>query len=425
MSSHQVQLLFADLSLIVIVARVLGRVLARFGQPAVIGEIVGGILLGPTVLGGAVDDVFPVAVRPLLTGMADVGVALFMFTVGLEIESRHLRGRSWLTTGSALGSTLVPFSLGVALALYLLHNHPSDRHGVFIVFVGLSVSVTAFPVLARILTDRGLSRTPLGGIALASAAVVDVIAWTGLAGVQAVAADDGKHWKLLLAIPYVLVIVFVVRPVLRWLVGNGTPWRPQHPSAVVVVMVGILLSAAATEAMGLHFIFGAFIFGLATPKGAAVHAFHTEITDHVGRISGLLLPIYFMVAGLGVDLRHLNATQLGELGVILLVAMVGKFGGTYIAARMLKLPARPACALAALMNTRGLTELVILGVGKQLGLLDGNLYSLMVVMAVVTTMMTGPLLNRIYHRPVVVPEAVPVRVREAEAGTGAQKVPTH
>jgi Kef-type K+ transport system membrane component KefB len=415
MSSHEVQMLFADLALIVIVARVLGRVVARFGQPAVIGEILGGILLGPTVLGGAVGSVFPDGVRPLLTGMADVGVALFMFTVGLEIESRHLRGRSWLTTGSALGSTLVPFCLGIAMAFYLLDNHPTDRHGVFIVFVGLSVSVTAFPVLARILTDRGLSRTALGGIALASAAVVDVIAWTGLAGVQAVAADDGNHWKLFLAIPYGLAVVFVVRPLLRRLVGDGTPMRPQHPSAVVVVLVGILLSAAATEAMGLHFIFGGFIFGLVTPKGAAVHAFHAEITDHVGRISGLLLPVYFMVAGLGVDLRHFGVTQAGELGVILLVAMVGKFGGTYAAARLLKLPARPAAALAALMNTRGLTELVILGVGKQLGLLDGPLYSLMVVMAVVTTMMTGPLLTRIYHRPVEVPEPSPrARYRDAE-----------
>lgn len=415
MSSHEVQMLFADLALIVIVARVLGRIVARFGQPAVIGEILGGILLGPTVLGGAVDSVFPAGVRPLLTGMADVGVALFMFTVGLEIESRHLRGRSWLTTGSALGSTLVPFCLGIAMAFYLLDRHPTGRHGVFIVFVGLSVSVTAFPVLARILTDRGLSRTALGGIALASAAVVDVIAWTGLAGVQAVAADDGHHWKLALAVPYGLAVVLLVRPLLRRLVGDGTPMRPQHPSAVVVVLVGILLSAAATEAMGLHFIFGAFILGLVTPKGAAVHAFHTEITDHVGRISGLLLPVYFMVAGLGVDLRHFGVAQAGELGVILLVAMVGKFGGTYAAARLLKLPARPAAALAALMNTRGLTELVILGVGKQLGLLDGPLYSLMVVMAVVTTMMTGPLLTRIYHRPVVVPEPAPrTRYRDAE-----------
>ncbi|WUH89150.1 cation:proton antiporter [Streptomyces sp. NBC_00433] len=397
-----------------IVARLVGRVVARFGQPAVIGEILGGILLGPTLLGGAVDTLFPVGVRPLLSGMADVGVALFMFTVGLEIEGRHLRGRGWLTAGTALGSMLVPFSLGIGMAFYLLHNHPTDRHGTFIVFIGLSVSVTAFPVLARILTDRGLSRTTLGGIALATAAMVDVLAWTGLAGVQAVASEGGHHWRLILAIPYLLVVILVVRPVLSWLVGNGTTLRPQNPNAVLVVLVGILLSAAATEAMGLHFIFGAFIFGLVTPKGTAVHAFHTEITDHIGRISGLLLPVYFMVAGLGVNLRHFGATQAGELGVILLVAMVGKFGGTYVAARLLKLPPRPACALAALMNTRGLTELVILGVGKQLGLLDGPLYSLMVVMAVVTTMMTGPLLNRIYHRPVVVPETPSVHLPEAQ-----------
>ncbi|WP_333767077.1 cation:proton antiporter domain-containing protein [Streptomyces sp. IBSBF 2435] len=413
MSSHQVQLLFADLALIMLVARGLGWVAARFGQPVVIGEIVGGILLGPTILGGAVDSLFPTGVRPLLTGMADVGVALFMFTVGLEIEARHLRGRGWLTSGTALGSMLVPFSLGIGLAYYLLHDHANHRHGTFIVFIGLSVSVTAFPVLARILADRGLSRTALGGIALAAAALVDVLAWTGLAGVQAVAADGGQHWRLVLAFPYLLVIVFVIRPLLRWLVGNGTVTRPQNPSAVLVVLVGILLSAAATEAMGLHFIFGAFIFGLVTPKGEAVQAFHVEITDHITRISGLLLPVYFVVAGLGVDLRHFGGTQASELGVILAVAIAGKFGGTYLTARLLRLPSRPACALAALMNTRGLTELVILGVGKQLGLLDGPLYSLMVVMAVVTTMMTGPLLNLIYRVPVEVPPAPGAGRREA------------
>lgn len=416
MSTHQVQLLFVDLALIVAVARLLGRAATRFGQPAVIGEVVGGILLGPTLLGGAVDTLFPAGVRPLLTGMADVGVALFMFTVGLEIESRHLRGRGRLTAGTALGSMLVPFTLGVGLAFYLLRDHPTDRHGAFVVFTGLSVSVTAFPVLARILTDRGLSRTALGGIALATAAAVDVLAWTGLAGVQAFAAGGGDHWRLFLAVPYLLAVVLVVRPLLRRLVGDGTPARPQSPNAVLVVLVGTLLSAAATEAMGLHFIFGAFALGLAAPKGAAVQAFHTEITDHVTRISGLLLPVYFVVAGLGVDLRHFGARQAAQLAVILLVAVAGKFGGTYLAARLLGLPGRPSAALAALMNTRGLTELVILGVGRRLGLLDGPLYSLMVVMAVVTTMMTGPLLNRIYHRPVEIPEP---GVRES----GGEKVP--
>lgn len=413
MTSHQVQLLFLDLAIILSLAHLMAGLAVRLGQPAVIGEIVGGILLGPTLLGGFVDSVFPAAVRPLLTGTANLGVAFFMFTVGLEIEGRHLRHRGRLTSAVALGSTLVPFFLGMLMALFVLGGHSDGRRATFVVFVGLSVSVTAFPVLARILTDLGLSGTALGGIALASAALVDVVAWTGLAGVQAVAAG-GDHWRLLLAVPYVLCVVFVVRPLLDLLVLDGRRRGRPGPHVVIAVLVGVLLSAAATEAMGLHFIFGAFIFGLVVPKGPSTRAFQAEITDHVGRITALLLPVYFMVAGLGVDLRGFGPTQVGELAVIMLVAMAGKFGGTYLAGRLLHLRPRPASALAALMNTRGLTELVILGVGRQLGLLDGSLYSLMVVMAVLTTGMTGPLLMWIYRRPVVVPSAPGVRRTEAE-----------
>jgi Kef-type K+ transport system membrane component KefB/uncharacterized protein YbdZ (MbtH family) len=397
MSSQQLQLLFLDLALITVLARGLGLLARRCGQPPVIGEILGGILLGPTVLGGAVHLLFPAGVRSVLTGVADVGLALFMFTVGSQVEGSHLRGRGRVTTGAALGSTLVPFGLGVLMALFLMRHDTTGRHGPFLVFVGLSVSVTAFPVLARILTDRNLDRTALGNVALATAAVVDVLAWVGLAGVQA-AAMGGDQWRLILLVPYLLVVTFVVRPVLRRWVGGGPGDRRPGKGVVAAVVVGILLSATATEAMGLHFIFGAFIFGLVVPKGAGAQGFHAEVTDNIGRLTVLLLPAYFVVAGLGVDLRGFGFTGLGELAMILLVAVAGKVGGTYAATRLLRLPARPAAALAVLMNTRGLTELVILGVGRQLGLLDGPLYSLMVVMAVVTTTMTGPLLALIFRR---------------------------
>lgn len=405
MTSHQVQLLFIDLGLILLLARGFGYLAARFNQPAVVGEILAGVLLGPTLFNGTISEVlFPDDIRPLLTGMADLGVALFMFAVGLELDGATLRGRSRVTGGAIVGSTVAPFLLGIGLAFYLLRSHETRNTAAFVVFIGLAVSVTAFPVLARILTERGLSRTTLGGIALATAASVDVVAWTALAAVQAAAGGggSGEHWRVALSVPYVLLMLLAVRPLLRAAFvknGEAVPFAPWH---LAMVLIGVLLSAAATEAMGMHFIFGAFLFGTVMPREKTT-VLRTEIQDRTGQVTSLLLPVYFVVAGLKVDLGSLRTGELLELGVILLVAVVGKFGGTYLGARTQGLPARPATALGVLMNTRGLTELVILGIGLQLGLLDTSLYSLMVVMAVVTTAMTGPLLSRIYTKPVEVP----------------------
>ncbi|MEU9065954.1 cation:proton antiporter [Streptomyces sp. NPDC048306] len=398
MTSHQVTLLFLDVALILMLARSLGTLAARIGQPPVVGEILGGILLGPTLFGTLLSDhLFTADVRPLLTALADIGVVLFMFVVGFELEHRALRGRTRVSAGAALGSTLVPFGLGVALAFYLLGGHDTDQRAAFVVFVGLAVSVTAFPVLARILADRGLSRTEVGALALAAAALVDVVAWTALAAVQAVVGGADDYWRAALLLPFTGLLV-VLRPLLRRLFtnsdGESRPFAAHH---VASVLTGALLCAAATEAMGMHYIFGAFLFGVVLPR-ESIGPLRDELCDRTGQVASLFLPVYFVVAGLNVDLRGLGADEILEFAAIALVAVGGKFGGTYVGARSQGLPARGAATLAALLNTRGLTELIILGVGMELGLLDAQLYSLMILMALATTAMTGPLLSVIDGR---------------------------
>ena len=428
MTSHQIQLLFADLALILVLGRALGMVGARLGQPPVVGEILAGVALGPTLFHGAVATrLFPHDIRPLLTGMADVGVALFMFCVGLELEFGALRGRGPNVVRAAAGSTLIPFVLGVAAAPLILHGHITRNHAAAVVFVGLSVSVTAFPVLARILSDRGLTTTPIGGMALSTAAIVDVAAWVALAVVQAVVAGSGGAWRVSLMIPFVAAMPLVVRPALRVLLGalqrsgegGGREGTPSQMSFLLIV-IGALLSGAATEAMGMHFIFGAFLFGTAVPRSLGEPVLQ-GLRERSVQVTSVLLPVYFVVAGFSVDLSRLSVADLLRFGVIMAIAVGGKMGGTYAGARYRGLPPRGASALAVLMNTRGLTELVILGVGLQLGLLDGPLYSLMVAMAVATTVMTGPLLSRFHHGPVLAPEPPgrPNRVEELRPA-GAQ-----
>ncbi|MFI9804309.1 cation:proton antiporter [Streptomyces sp. NPDC052301] len=418
MTSHQVALFLFDLALILVLAQGLGHLASKIGQPPVVGEILAGVVLGPTLLDGKVSrTLFPADIQPLLGALANVGVALFMFGVGLEIERQVLRGRGRIAAAAGLGSTAVPFLLGIGLGYFLLTRHDPDKKAAFVVFIGLAVSVTAFPVLARILTDRKLAKTPLGGLALATAAIVDIVAWTALAGVQASLGAGGGAWRVALMVPFALALVFVVRPWLKRRLRRDDGRSARTPWWSAQMLIGALLCGAATEAMGMHYIFGAFLFGVVVPNDRA-ERLRGDLVQHTRTVTSVLLPVYFVVAGLKVDLRGFGWAQTAELGAVMVVAVAGKFGGTYLAARLTGLPGRPSAALAALMNTRGLTELVILGVGLQAGLLDGDLYSLLVVMALVTTAMTGPLLIRTYAKPVVVPEPAP---REPVAAVTRQK----
>jgi Kef-type K+ transport system membrane component KefB len=402
-------LLIVDLAVIVVVARLLGALARRVGQPAVIGEILGGILLGPTLFGGAITRaLFPSDVRPALSTLATIGVCIFMFGVGLELDRSLLRGQGGIVGTVSLGAIVVPFLFGALLALYLIRHHPTEHRWGFILFLGTAMSVTAFPVLARILTDRGLLHTPIGGLALACAAVDDVLAWSALAVVAALSVDAGPDaWRVLLVVPFAALLLGAVRPLLAWLADRtGASGRIGAAAALVIVAAGLLLSAEATEWMGLHAIFGAFLFGVSMPRrGAAV--VRERVLPGIEKVTSiLLLPVFFMVAGLRVNLSTVDGIAVAELALILLVAVGGKLGGAFAGARASRVSTRHSAVLAILMNTRGLTELIVLTVGLQFGVLDAGLYSLMVVMALVTTAMTGALLPLVYPADLVRREAV-------------------
>ncbi|BCJ50275.1 hypothetical protein Asp14428_17500 [Actinoplanes sp. NBRC 14428] len=397
MTTGQTTTLLVALAVIVLLSYAAGAVARRLGQPPVIGEVTLGVLLGPTLLHGAISDaVFPTDIRPFLGALANIGVALFMFTVGAELDAMLLRGRKLVTGTVASGSIALPFALGSVLALHLFDDHPTGNRTAFMLFMGAAMSVTAFPVLARILTDRGMSRTWLGNVALACASIDDVLAWTLLAVVVAIAGEGaGSQWLLLLFVPYVTIMVTAVRAGLHRLLSCPRVLRSRQPVPLVITLVGLLLSAAFTEWIGLHFIFGAFLFGAIMPRAAG-----DPVSARISHLNGiLLLPIFFIVAGLKVNLSGMTGADVVDLGLILTVAIGGKFLGAFAGARLNGMRARPAAALAVLMNTRGLTELIILTVGLQLGVLDGRLYSSMVIMALVTTALTGPLLQLLYPTP--------------------------
>lgn len=400
MTAHQTTSLLVGLAIMVLLARMLGALARRLGQPAVVGEVLAGVALGPTFLHGAISDaLFPQDTRPLLGALATIGVAVFMFIVGLEWDAALIRGSGAIAPTVSIVSIILPFGLGAVLAVYLMQDHGTGDRTAFTLFMGIAMSITAFPVLARILTDRGMTRTPLGVVALACASIDDVLAWSVLAGVVALTGSTGpEQWRILLAIPYMLGMLFLLRPALRRLAGRRGSLR-LTPTVFAGVLAGLLLSAATAEWLGLHYIFGAFLFGIVLPR-TGTERLRREVHDRLGQMSGtLLLPVFFLVAGLQVDLSGLDAGMLGDLGLILLVAVGGKFVGAYAAARVNRMPVRQSAALATLMNTRGLTELVVLNVGLQLGFIRQDLYSLMVVMAVATTAMAGPLLTLLLGRP--------------------------
>jgi Kef-type K+ transport system membrane component KefB len=386
---------------IILATRLVGSLFTRFGQPAVIGEITAGILLGPSLLGwlwpGASAFVFPKESLGVLQLISQIGVCVFMFVVGLELDPAHLRQQARTAVVISNVGILVPLALGAAASflLYPAYGAPGTAFPTFALFMGTAMSITAFPVLVRILKDRGLAQTPLGSLAIACAAVDDASAWAMLAVVVAIAHATGLAttvFNLGLVAVFVAVMLWVVRPRLpRWLGVEETDAAPGR-DVMATALIFMTVSALLTEITGIHALFGAFLAGVVMPQSKS---FRDGLTLQLENFSSVfLLPLFFAFSGLRTHLGLLNDfTSWLVCAGIIAIAMVGKLGGSMLAARFMGMTWNESFTLGALMNTRGLVELIALNIGYDLGILPPRIFTMMVLMALATTFMTGPLLH--------------------------------
>jgi len=407
-------LLHVLLALVVVIAtaRAMGSIFRSVGQPQVIGEILAGIVLGPSLLGrlapGAEGYLFPATVGPALNIIAQVGVILYMFLVGLELDPALLRKRGHTTVAISHASIVAPFLLGAAIALYL---YPKLSTGdvpftCFSLFLGVSMSVTAFPVLARILTDRRIHKTRMGAIALTCAAVDDVTAWCMLAFVVSVARAQaaGAVATIAMALGFIALMIVVVRPAMvRLSLVYGNRGRLTQ-GVMAAIFVALLVSASATELIGIHAVFGAFALGAVIPHDSGMAR---ELTDRLEDIViVLLLPAFFAYTGLRTQIGLVSGYEQWMMcALIVVVASAGKFGGSVVAARITGLNWRDSSALGVLMNTRGLMELIVLNIGLEMNVISPTLFAMLVIMALVTTFATTPILHLITRHEI--PEVQP------------------
>jgi K+:H+ antiporter len=409
----QVMLGFAA---VLLVGAALAPLFRRLRQPVVVAEIAAGIVLGPSLLGllpGHLSArLFPSGVQSGLSDIAQVGILLFMFLIGWETNFAPVRSRRKEVFSVSLASITLPLACGASFAMLLYHDHSvvKGKHvsePAFLLFVGAAMAVTAFPVLARIIAEHRLQLTPPGILGMASAAVGDVIAWCLLALVSVLAAGAGSGRLLRLAgwcVLYTVVLAFVVRPAVRWLIAWLSPDGVVSPLLLGLLAAGAFTAGYVTQQMGLDSIFGAFTFGLIMPR-ESLRQLRSAVHAPAEKITGFLLPVFFISSGLAVNVRQLGGAGLLEMLGIIAVACFGKLAGASVAARLAGLSPRDSLTVGLLMNTRGLTELIILNAGKNMGILDTRLFTMMVVMALLTTAMTGPLLpRRPYARPAILPE---------------------
>lgn len=389
------------LAAVIVAGRLLGWLFRYVGQPAVIGEVVAGILLGPSLLGWLSPEtagfLLPQSAAPYLGIIAQIAVILYMFLVGLEFDGAMLQKKGHTAVAISHASIVAPFLLGGGLALWLYPRVSSAAvpFEVFALFLGVSMSVTAFPVLARILTDRQMHKTPLGVIALTCAAADDVTAWCLLAFVVAVAQAQVANvlWVFVAALVYISLMFLVARPALARL-AHWHKAQELNQGVLALVFVSLLISALTTEWIGVHAIFGAFVLGAIIPHDSVIARELPEKLQNV--VAVLFLPAFFAFTGMRTEIGLVSGWGAWLMCVvIILVATVGKFGGTLAAARLTGMNWRDSSALGALMNTRGLMELIVLNIGLDLGVISPTLFAMLVLMALATTIATTPALRAI------------------------------
>ncbi len=398
---HPLAILLAQIIVIILFARLFGWLFKKIGQPTVIGEIIAGIILGPSFLGMYFPDfsatLFPKESLGNLQFLSQIGLILFMFVVGMELDLKVLQNKAHDAVVISHASIILPFALGVSLAYFIYGSFaPAGIDFTsFALFIGISMSITAFPVLARIVQERNIQKTKLGTIVITCAAADDITAWCLLAAVIAIVKAGNflsSLYIIALAIAYVFVMIKFVRPFLKR-IGDMHDSRENLSKPVVAIFfLTLIISSYLTEVIGIHALFGAFMAGAIMPENAKFRNVFIEKVEDVGLV--LLLPLFFVFTGLRTQIGLLNEPYLWQItGWIILVAVVGKFVGSAIAAKFMGQNWKDSLTIGALMNTRGLMELIVLNIGFDLGVLNAEMFAMLVLMALITTFMTGPAID--------------------------------
>ncbi|MCE3294876.1 MAG: transporter, family [Crocinitomicaceae bacterium] len=402
---HPLALIIAQIVTIILVARLFGWLFNKIGQPSVIGEIIAGIVLGPSLFGmyfpEASKMLFPVQSLENLKILSQIGLIFFMFIVGMEIDTKILKNKAHQAVVISHASIVIPFALGIVLAYFIYQGYAP--HGIsflaFSLFMGIAMSITAFPVLARIVQERGLHKTKLGTLVITCAAADDITAWCILAMVIAIVKAGtfvSSLYTMALAITYVILMIKLLRPFLKRIGDLNEGKNVLSKGIVAIFLLALLISSYATEVIGIHALFGAFMLGAIMPENIRFRSIFVEKIEDFSVV--LLLPLYFVFTGLRTQIGLLDNWDAWKLAALVItVAVTGKFVGSALAARFVGQSWKDSLMIGALMNTRGLMELVVLNIGYDLGVLTPEVFAIMVIMALVTTFMTGPLLDLINY----------------------------
>lgn len=402
---HPLAILLLQIITIIVVARFFGWVFRKIGQPSVIGEIIAGIFLGPSLVGMYFPEysalLFPKESLGNLQFLSQIGLILFMYVIGMELDLKVLKNQAKEAVVISHASIVFPFALGMGLSYFIYHQFAPE--GVeflsFSLFMGIAMSITAFPVLARIVQERGINKTRLGTIVITCAAADDITAWCILAAVIAIVKAGSiasSIYIMLMAFAYVLAMLFLVKPFFKKVGDLYSRHDTINKSVAAIFLLTLIISSYITEIIGIHALFGAFMTGVIMPDVAKVRNLFIEKVEDVAVI--LLLPLFFVFTGLRTEIGLINDAYLWQVtGGIIAVAVTGKFIGSALAARFVGQNWRDSLTIGALMNTRGLMELVVLNIGYELGVLSPKVFTMMVIMALVTTFMTGPALDIISY----------------------------